>query len=660
MKRGTLTGILIVFSILLAAQDIGGDYYVAPPDHPDTPGNDMTGDGTYENPWATWQKAFNVAQSGDTVYIRGGIYYSEEAQVIDPLNGKGHNGTHDAPVCFFNYPGEIPVLDCRHHCDDFTGYNQGINIVKAEHIHFKGLQIRNVFLCAENKVSGAVSGTYSSNLTFENMTIYQIGQRGFHWLDPGAWNPWDSPEPAFEYDTTRWINCDVFNVCDTFVNNPGNAGDGWKCHTYEGNYFSWEGCRAWSYSDDGFDMSGQGTRVFNNCWAMPTNNYSEFEIEGNGFKVGAVNPEFINVNSENNFVRMSNCIAIFGSGTGFYDLDYNPYQTTHALYYNNTAYHMGIGYRSNTEDGQVESTIWRNNISYKSTDISPGGASYSVAIKDGDGMYTESNNTWDAYNPLPGSAPWFVTTDTVTVTDDDFLQTDSLTLISIFTAPRQPDWSLPATKPLSLAEGSDLIDAGIDVGLPYIGVAPDIGAYEFGSGGNKYPTVSISSPSGETTYEDPGEITIEARAEDSDGEVVLVEFYANTSKLGEDATSPFTYTWTNPPYGNYFLRAVATDDQDAKNSSANILVRIRAEGAEADCYISPNPNDGKFTLFLAEPLDVTTEVTINSLDGKYSYISMIPENAATQEFDISNLDTGYYVLTLTDSQGCSPRRFIKF
>jgi hypothetical protein len=39
---------------------------------------------------------------------------------------------------------------------------------------------------------------------------------------------------------------------------------------------------------------------------------------------------------------------------------------------------------------------------------------------------------------------------------------------------------LPTINFLKLAAGSDLIEKGIDVGIPYSGSAPDLGAYEFG------------------------------------------------------------------------------------------------------------------------------------------------------------------------------------
>ena len=47
--------------------------------------------------------------------------------------------------------------------------------------------------------------------------------------------------------------------------------------------------------------------------------------------------------------------------------------------------------------------------------------------------------------------------------------------------PRGTDGSLPATNFMKLVSGSDLIDKGIDVGLPYNGSAPDLGAFENGT-----------------------------------------------------------------------------------------------------------------------------------------------------------------------------------
>jgi len=53
-----------------------------------------------------------------------------------------------------------------------------------------------------------------------------------------------------------------------------------------------------------------------------------------------------------------------------------------------------------------------------------------------------------------------------------------------------------------------------------------------------------------------------------------VEFYAGSTKLGEDTTAPYSIVWTNPAYGNYSLSARATDELGATiySSAADVLV----------------------------------------------------------------------------------------
>jgi hypothetical protein len=62
------------------------------------------------------------------------------------------------------------------------------------------------------------------------------------------------------------------------------------------------------------------------------------------------------------------------------------------------------------------------------------------------------------------------------VTDSDFMSVDTTGVRD----PRKADGSLPDVNFMHLAAGSDLIDAGVDVGIPYSGSAPDLGAFEYG------------------------------------------------------------------------------------------------------------------------------------------------------------------------------------
>ena len=80
--------------------------------------------------------------------------------------------------------------------------------------------------------------------------------------------------------------------------------------------------------------------------------------------------------------------------------------------------------------------------------------------------------------------PYYDRNPIVTVTDADFVSLDWTEM----TRARKSDGSLPDINFLKLAPGSDLIDAGINVGLPYYGNAPDIGYCENTAGSVTPPT----------------------------------------------------------------------------------------------------------------------------------------------------------------------------
>jgi arabinogalactan endo-1,4-beta-galactosidase len=91
------------------------------------------------------------------------------------------------------------------------------------------------------------------------------------------------------------------------------------------------------------------------------------------------------------------------------------------------------------------------------------------------------------------------------------------------------------------------------------------------------PTVSITSPLNGAIFAQDANITIDANASDTDGAVTKVEFFQGTTKLGEDANSPYSYTWNSVPTGYYSLTAKATDDDG--NSTTSSPVGITSLGA---------------------------------------------------------------------------------
>ncbi|WP_051398129.1 cellulase family glycosylhydrolase [Runella limosa] len=91
---------------------------------------------------------------------------------------------------------------------------------------------------------------------------------------------------------------------------------------------------------------------------------------------------------------------------------------------------------------------------------------------------------------------------------------------------------------------------------------------------NQAPSVSVTAPSNNATFLPPASISLAATASDADGSIAKVEFYNGTTKLGEDLTSPYEFSWTNVVAGSYSLTAKATDNQGATTTSAVVSVTV--------------------------------------------------------------------------------------
>jgi endoglucanase Acf2 len=92
--------------------------------------------------------------------------------------------------------------------------------------------------------------------------------------------------------------------------------------------------------------------------------------------------------------------------------------------------------------------------------------------------------------------------------------------------------------------------------------------------GNLSPSILISSPSNNTAFKEGEDINITTTSSDLDGSIIRVEFYDGTRKLGEDTTSPYSYTWENASVGDHQIKAIVTDNDAGEGTSqiVNIFV----------------------------------------------------------------------------------------
>lgn len=95
------------------------------------------------------------------------------------------------------------------------------------------------------------------------------------------------------------------------------------------------------------------------------------------------------------------------------------------------------------------------------------------------------------------------------------------------------------------------------------------------------PEVEITAPANNTIAAEGATVEISASASDSDGSVAKVEFYAGDSKLGEDDTAPYSFSWSSVPEGTHFLTARAVDDSGTSTQSSNAVLHVNREGSIA-------------------------------------------------------------------------------
>jgi Pel9A-like, right handed beta helix region/Secretion system C-terminal sorting domain len=340
-------------------------------------------------------------------------------------------GNDSTRYFLFAYPGERPLFDFS--SMPLSSSNRGFK-VGGWYWHIKGFDIEGA---GDNGM--ILTG---SNDIIEFCSFFRNKDTGLQLGSGASYN--------------QVINCDSYYNEDP---GEGNA-DGFapKLDVGTGNYFY--GCRSWQNSDDGYDGYLRGadnvSTTLENCWTFQNGyleNGSASTGNGNGFKMGGSDDKTL----RHNFTLI-HCLAFDNRVKGF---DQNNNKGSITLY-NCTAYRNGTNYNVTEalDSGKVLTVI--NCLA-----LGDYGALGSFAVQE--------TNSWLSSNA---------------VTDSDFASIDTTGV----RGPRKPDGSLPDLPFMHLAKGSWLIDAGTDIGLPYVGAAPDLGAFEYDSTTTQVSSIPTTKP----------------------------------------------------------------------------------------------------------------------------------------------------------------------
>ena len=87
-------------------------------------------------------------------------------------------------------------------------------------------------------------------------------------------------------------------------------------------------------------------------------------------------------------------------------------------------------------------------------------------------------------------------------------------------------------------------------------------------------SAAITSPANGTIFNAPATVTIDANAFDTENAITKVEFFNGSAKIGEDLTSPYSFTWNNVAAGNYNISAKATNSLGLTSLPATVSITV--------------------------------------------------------------------------------------
>ena len=355
-----------LLSCLMAGVALGADIFVSPTG---------TGTGTIGSPFGSIQSAVNAAAAGDTIYLRAGTYrpsaniqvgksgsrnspirvrpYGTEKVIIDGENMPGYEDNmttaHQVRVDrMLNTRTEHP-RDSTRRCQTpseessiFRMLNTGLSMISSAYKSHRSKNEGNDLHCGDRLINGPY-GIYARDAShnwYERLSTHDNYETGFQL------------EGASSNNTVTYL--DSYRNRDPRKN--GESADGFACKSGSGTGNVLRNARLWDNVDDGLDLFMFGSPVTIEevyAWGNGYNrwNFSPFEGDGNGFKLGITdNPP------ANHIVR--NSMAFSNFKKGFID-NGNPGSLT---FERNTAWANGdLGVQMRSSSSSVKNNVAATN-----------------------------------------------------------------------------------------------------------------------------------------------------------------------------------------------------------------------------------------------------------------------------------------------------------
>lgn len=520
--------IFLLVSFFFVATSHAATYYVS------TTGNDATGDGSIGNPWLTLYKATSTVTSGNTIHVNAGTYIETLTSTL--AVGVSIEGDGVASIIKTTFS---------------TTYQPIIEIVNSEGT-VGNQHISNLKFDGNSTTSWAIHIQGMSNFSIHDCTFLNFVQRGVVWggRADNSDNPPTVYATGNTFYNNTMTNCASFD--GTYGYGSLNIGGQTGMLIYGNSIINTGGTTGWPIKlwNDGYL---KGVKIYNNTLKRPPfpyqyngiSNYFDFcieffnqqglEIYGNIIE-GSIDLNYQTKGSYDYSVYIhDNIIGRDAQAQHCETGIWLEFQTENCIIENNTFKNISqpIMFSLRPASFMNDITIQKN-VAYNiaQTDGTRSGHAIGIIVNDESTNYSASN--WFVYNntflALDGAdAPFFgisipggnsstnikvinnvvnnfnyqvMTCDYgghvngLDIKNNDLYNNGSSNAINFDNGSATGyvnSGNINSDPDLNVSHqpnvGSPLIDAGINVGLPYNGSAPDIGFYETGtapSGGNGF------------------------------------------------------------------------------------------------------------------------------------------------------------------------------
>ena len=559
----------ILISCLLFSAGFAKQYFIAA-------NGDDANSGTIESPFGGFDVAYTAAQPGDTIWVRGGTH---TVSTIWTINKAGNVNS------YYNLWGYTPDIAKGDSVILNVTATNGIRIqVGGAYWHIKNLIIQN-----SNDNGLRIGGSYN---IVENCIFRHNSDSGLAIQQSSGTDPNDGSIASYNL---------ILN-CDSYFNdqNVSNA-DGFACKLSPGAGNVFRGCRSWANGDDGFDFYYTRFQIIvEDCWTFRNGLKGG---NGNGFKSNgsASSSSTPRTQAPHVYIR---CIAFdhkytSGSNNKGFDQNHNEGNVSmiNCLSFDNE---KNFAYSEDTQNGKNH--VFRNCVAFE-----PYSETLARTLLPGEvinpGTDTEisydKSNTWFG-NTIDASYNTWNMTASIQGWNPSRADYESLTLADAI-AHREANGSLPNNGFGRLKTDSKLKNAGTSYSWELSQAMnsypnnpskpfyvknllvttddgmPDLGPFEIPSAvnpNNQIPTVSMTQPVTGTEFKTTDVISLQATANDIDGSIARVEFFANGNLIGVSYVSPYKYDWTCSVAGNYVLTAKAYDNEGASAVTTGISIKV--------------------------------------------------------------------------------------